>query len=83
MRITSKLTILTNACRAGLFCGAFTFCAFAHNTCSTETFKGAYGFTVTGFVLLLLLSENSASEEVRVLSRSRVSNSSFLTAKAT
>src|SRR5438309_3915274 len=51
MRITSKLTILTNACRVGLFCGVFTFCAFAHNTCSTETFKGAYGFTVTGFVL--------------------------------
>jgi hypothetical protein len=51
MRITSNFTILANACRAGLLCGAFTLSAFAHNSCSTETFKGAYGFTVTGFVL--------------------------------
>src|ERR1035441_7587731 len=53
MRIKSPLAILRTASRVGLLCGALAFSAFANDRCSVETFKGAYGFTVTGFVLPL------------------------------
>src|SRR5450755_3897771 len=53
MRINSTLTILSAASRVCLLCGALAFSAFANDRCSVETFKGAYGFTVTGYVLPL------------------------------
>jgi hypothetical protein len=37
--------------RVGLLGGALACCAFAHDACRLETFKGPYGLTVTGFVL--------------------------------
>ena len=53
MRIKSTLAILSATGRVGLLCGALAFSAFANDRCSVETFKGAYGFTVTGYVLPL------------------------------
>lgn len=47
MRINSILRI---AGGVGMLCGMLSMTAFAQ-TCTTETFKGSYGFTVTGFVL--------------------------------
>lgn len=47
----STLTILSTTARVSLLCGALALGAFAKDTCSTETFRGAYGFTATGFVL--------------------------------
>jgi hypothetical protein len=43
--------MLSTTGRVGLLCGALAISAFASNTCRTETFKGPYGLTVTGFVL--------------------------------
>jgi len=51
MRITSTLTNLIRVGRVALLCGALAFCAFANDNCRTETFKGVYSFTATGFVL--------------------------------
>ena len=51
MQTTSTLKLLSTASRLGLLSAALAFGAFAHDTCSTETFKGAYSFMVTGFVL--------------------------------
>ena len=51
MRVISVPAGLSATARAALLCGAFAFGVFAKDTCSAETFKGAYGFTVTGFVL--------------------------------
>lgn len=48
MRINSILRI---AGCAGMLCGMLSMTALAQNNCSTGTFSGAYGFTVTGFVL--------------------------------
>jgi hypothetical protein len=51
MRIES---IFKNAGRVGVICGALVCSAFAKDLCSNETFKGSYGFTVSGVVLVQL-----------------------------
>jgi hypothetical protein len=51
MRITSTLKLFSKTGHVGLMFAALVLSAFANDTCSSETFKGAYGFTITGFIL--------------------------------
>jgi hypothetical protein len=58
MRIKSVLIMLNTASCVAMMCGLFVPSAFAHDdwgqrtfTCSNETFKGDYAFTVNGVVL--------------------------------
>jgi hypothetical protein len=51
MRVHSIVMKLGIAGRITAICGGLALCGFANDTCSIQTFKGAYGFTATGFVL--------------------------------
>lgn len=46
-----NFNMLHIAGQIAIFCSVLPVCAFAHDSCTMETFKGAYGFTATGFVL--------------------------------